>query len=114
ERYFSEKSPWYQSEVMQTLEVIAKAGIILEVNTKGYYNKVVADTYPSHWILGIARELGIPVQIGSDAHKPRHIIAGFEYAMDSLQKLGFRSTRIMWHGRWQDVPLEELALLPVG
>lgn len=114
DRYFSEDDKWYQEEVALTLETISRAGIILEINTKGYYNKITSDTYPSQWILAQAKDMNIPVHIGSDAHKPRHIIAGFDYAIDSLQKLGFRSTRILLNGHWQDMPLNEFALFPVS
>ena len=105
-RYFSESDIWYRQKVYQTLVDIAKAGCILEVNTKGYYRGEVMETYPSHWILEKAWELQIPVHLASDAHYPQDIRRGFEFAGQMLRQIGYQSTRILLDGQWQESRLE--------
>ena len=43
-----------------------------------YYKKEINTTYPGRWILDIAQELEIPVNLASDAHHPDNITKGFE------------------------------------
>ena len=104
-RYFSETDVWYRQKVYQTLVDIAKAGCILEVNTKGYYRGEVMETYPSRWILEKAWQLRIPVHLASDAHYPEDILGGFEFASQMLRQIGYKSTRILLDGQWQESPL---------
>lgn len=104
--YFTESDAWYREQVISTLEAIANAGCIMEVNTKGYYRKELNDLYPSVWILEIARELQIPVHLASDAHHPEDIIGGFTYGMGVLRHVGFNDTVMMQEGGWMRVPLK--------
>ena len=69
ERYFSERSPWYRSLVIETLETIKQKSMKMEVNTAGLTHPV-GQPYPSRWIIREAMERDIPVVLGSDAHKP--------------------------------------------
>lgn len=105
ERFFSEDENWYQEEVIKTLELMAGTSAILEVNTKSFYRKELEDTYPGKWALQIARELNIPVNLGSDAHHPDDITKGFDHAGRLLQEVGYTSTRIFLDGTWQEVEL---------
>lgn len=107
DRYFSEKSDWYRQEVMETLELVASTGVIMEINTKGFYRGEVDDTYPGRWVLAIARELNIPVHLSSDAHHPDDITKGFDHAGKVLQEIGYRTTRIFLDACWQDVALHK-------
>jgi histidinol-phosphatase (PHP family) len=110
DRYFCEQDSWYQEEVRLTLEAIAEAGVILEINTKGYYNEVTEDTYPGKWVLELAWELKIPVHLASDAHKPDHITSGFAFASNQLKQIGYKTQRVLLDGTWQDVPLKRSIL----
>lgn len=105
DRFFSENADWYRDEVVRTLETIAQAGVIMEVNTKSFYKKELDETYPGKWALGIAREMNIPVNIGSDAHHPDDITKGFDHAGRVLQEVGYKTTRIFLDGIWQEVEL---------
>lgn len=105
DRFFSEKESWYQQEVINTLEVIARSGTIMEVNTKSFYKKELDETYPGKWALEIARELNIPVNIGSDAHHPDDITKGFDHAGRVLQEVGYTHTAIFLDEMWQEVEL---------
>ena len=105
ELFFDENESWYKNEVIKTLETIARAKCVMEVNTRGLYKKVADETYPSLWVLHQARELGIAVQINSDAHVPNEITGQFEKAASVVLEAGYTSCRIFTQGQWADVPL---------
>lgn len=105
-RFFSEKESWYQKEVLDTLEVIASSGAIMEINTKGYYNQETEDTYPGRWVLEAAKDMKIPLHLSSDAHHPDNITKGFDYGAGMLRSIGITSTRIFLDGEWVDEKLE--------
>jgi histidinol-phosphatase (PHP family) len=102
---FSESDHWYQEEITHTLNVIANAGSIIEVNTRGIYQKKSVTTYPSPWILEMIRMRNIPITINSDAHHPKDLINQFNETAHLLYTLGFRKICILRDGSWQPVNL---------
>ncbi|MCB9234102.1 MAG: histidinol-phosphatase [Bacteroidia bacterium] len=104
---FHESDAWYREEVIKTLKSISNAGSIVEVNTRGLYKGVTLETYPSRWILETMFDMGIPVQINSDSHHPREIVAGFEHAARILKQIGYRQVRVLAQGKWQDLSFDE-------
>jgi len=108
-RYFRENAAWYQNAVHETLETIAAAGIIMEVNTKGFYKGEATEPYPSSWVLRAARELDIPVHLSSDAHDPEHITGGFVEMSRLLREVGYTETTLFLDDDWQPVPLPRTA-----
>lgn len=105
--YFSEESTWYKKEVEDTLDLIKTKGVIIEVNTRGYY-KGLTDIYPSPWILKEILDRKIPVQVNTDAHVPKEIDLGYAYAIQILQDIGFRSVRVLYDNEWQDISLQSM------
>lgn len=103
--YFNENEKWYRDEVEKTLEVIAEAGSILEVNTGGMSRKYINTTYPGPWILKIARHMNIPVALSSDAHSPEFINAYFNDAADMLKKTGYTEISILKNDVWTNTSL---------
>ncbi|MCX7040112.1 MAG: hypothetical protein NT005_13380 [Spirochaetes bacterium] len=61
--------------------------------------------YPSSRILQDARQLGIPVMVNADAHRPDHIDGHFTEAVALLRELGFRSQRQLTSRGWIDQAL---------
>ncbi len=59
------------------LDRVADAGMALEINTSGL-RRPVREIYPSPLLLEMARERGIPICFGSDAHAPDEV--GFQFA----------------------------------
>ena len=94
-RYFDENAVWYREEVIKTLEIIAKSGCILEVNTGGIARGYIDSAYPSAWIIKEAKRLGIPLIINSDAHSLKHLDSCFEETIPMLRELGFRKTALI-------------------
>jgi histidinol-phosphatase (PHP family) len=105
-KLFSEDASWYQSEVDKTLQVIKKAGAIIEVNTRGIYKKKTHETYPSARIVKKIFEKGIPVLLSSDAHQPVEIDSEFHPAATMLKQTGFRTLRILHNNTWKDVAFD--------
>lgn len=65
-------------------------GVALELNTAGW-RKPAQEAYPSLPILSKAREFGLSVCVGSDAHEPEDVGRDFEKAETFLRKAGFTS-----------------------
>jgi histidinol-phosphatase (PHP family) len=70
------------------LEAIQENNLVLDVNTAGL-RKGPKEIYPSREILTRAFALQIPLIMGSDAHKPNEIAAGFDVTTDLLREIGF-------------------------
>lgn len=98
---FDETEPWYVEEVEQTLQTIVKAGIIVEINTRGNYKRDL-DLYPSPWIITRMKELNIPICINSDSHRPEEITASFPLAYQAAKAAGYNEVRVLLGGQWQD------------
>ncbi len=103
--HFNEAESWYRDAMMETLELAARTGIIMEVNTRGMYKKLSHEPYPSAWILKEAHALGIPVMINSDSHHPREITGEFEAAAQLVLDAGYKTVRIFKDYSWQDKAL---------
>ena len=106
-KYFRESDAWYREEVLQTLDSVRKAQMIIEVNTRGIYQKKTDTTYPSPWVLKEILDRGIPVTLSSDAHHPDDLVNHFPEAAAELMKIGFKKIRILLNGRWTDVAFNE-------
>lgn len=92
--YWDEHDEWYKKEIYQTLDIIAEAGIIMEVNTRGIYRGEILDTYPSRWIVEAAHARGIPLQVNSDAHELDHVVGAFDQAYTMLREIGIPAVQI--------------------
>ena len=108
---FHENALWYQEAVEATLQLIAKRGLIVEVNTRGIYKKKTSETYPSQQILRRMKELHIPVMINSDAHHPREITECFEETAALLLEIGYEQCRVLLQDQWQAVSLTRQGLV---
>jgi histidinol-phosphatase (PHP family) len=104
--FFSESDPWYQQQMIETLNKIADSGAIVEINTRGIYQKKSHTTYPSPWVIELMRLRHIPVTINSDAHHPDDLINQFEETASLLYTLGYRKISILRDGSWQPVNLD--------
>jgi len=70
------------------LRAVAAAGMRLEVNTGGL-RKPVAATFPEPGLLAQAHGLGIPLVLGSDAHRPEHVGWEFGRAAELARAAGY-------------------------
>jgi histidinol-phosphatase (PHP family) len=107
EKFFSESDAWYQVEMKKTIESILQTGVIVEVNTRGLYQKKSLTTYPSPWVLQLLLEKNIPVTISSDAHHPDDLIKQFHETARLLNKTGFKKLTVLRNGTWQQFDFNE-------
>ncbi|THB75577.1 MAG: histidinol-phosphatase HisJ [Desulfobacteraceae bacterium] len=75
--FFDENDPDYIAAVQETLEVIKKQEMSMEINTGGF-NHPVGEQYPSRWIIREASQMGIPLVLSSDSHSPRTLRHNFD------------------------------------
>lgn len=85
---FNESDEWYRREVTKTLDCIAEAGCLLEVNTGGIARGRCNTYFPSPWILKLALARNIPLVLSSDCHVPQQITAEFSAAAIMLKSIG--------------------------
>ena len=100
---------WDPDEIMtdigDALDRIAATGVAMELNTSGVL-KTISEMNPFPGMLRQMCDRGIPVTLGSDAHRPDRVADGFESALQLLQQCGFESVSIFLDRKRQEVPIE--------
>ena len=76
------------NEIDRILSLMKKKGIVLEINTSGL-NHPVREIYPNQEILKECYIKGIPITIGSDAHRPEQVGQHFDKAFDLIVSAGY-------------------------
>lgn len=93
--------PWYDNLVHSYFSEIARRGYMVEINTKAYHD--LGTFYPNERYFTLLKDLGIRVQVNSDAHYPERINNGRPEAFEALKRIGYQSV-VEWHdGKWEDV-----------
>ncbi len=100
-KLFNEDDAWYQREIKKTIDLIGESDCIIEVNTRGIYQKKCNTTYPSPWVLEYIHKRNIPITLSSDAHHSEDLINEFDNAAIMLAKIGFKKLSILYEGRWK-------------
>ncbi len=90
------------------LDRLAAAGMAVEINTGGL-RKPVGEMYPEESLLVMARERGIPVCFGSDAHAPTEVGLGFDRAVALALHAGYTEYVRFEGRRRRSVPLPDPA-----
>ncbi|MDH6358330.1 histidinol-phosphatase [Parabacteroides sp. PF5-9] len=101
---FSFEADWYQEPFLACLDLIAQKGIMVEINTKNMTRK--QQSFPHVQYYSLLKELGIPVMVNSDCHFPDLVNDGRKEAFSLLKEAGFKTTRELIAGKWQDVKLD--------
>ena len=73
----------------EALLLIKKKDMVVEVNTSGKY-KPAGEAYPSTQLLVRCLSLGVPITLGSDAHRPAHVGRTLKDSVVELKEIGFR------------------------
>lgn len=100
---FSFDAGWYQEPFNECLHLIAEKGLMVEVNTKNLQKK--QQTYPHMAYLNRLEQLHIPVMVNSDCHYPDLVNDGRAEAFEILKQAGFKTTRELINGQWEDVAI---------
>src|SRR5665213_3563204 len=69
------------------IEAIAETGIAVELSTAGL-RKPVGEMYPAPAFLEMCVDVGAPIALSSDAHRPEDIGADYEQAIELLEQVG--------------------------
>jgi histidinol-phosphatase (PHP family) len=104
-RYFSTADAWYQDYILQTVDLIAANGCVVEVNTRGLYKKRSAEFYPSVFMLQALLQKQVAVTLSTDAHHPSEIGLQWKEAMDCLLSVGYRSISVLTACGWKEQPI---------
>jgi histidinol-phosphatase (PHP family) len=108
---FDESETWYREEIKETIDTIKRSGTIVEVNTRGLYQKKSDTPYPSPWILEILFQKKIPVTLSSDAHHPDDLVNQFPETAALLKKIGFKKLSVLSQGEWKALDFNETGIL---
>ncbi|HOA75001.1 MAG TPA: histidinol-phosphatase HisJ family protein [Phycisphaerae bacterium] len=84
----------YADRIDEILRTCLDAGLVPEVNTSTL-RQGLTETMPAGWIVRRYAELGgEAMSLGSDAHSPEHIAAGFETAASMLKENGIKQLAV--------------------
>lgn len=87
--FFDETEEWYKKELELTANAIAKAKVIVEINTGAIVRGSMNDVYPSATFLSMLKERNVPICINSDAHTIQNIDGAFERGVEAALKAGY-------------------------
>lgn len=104
-KFFSETDSWYKNELQATAKEIAKAGVVVEINTGGMSRGAIASPYPSLEFLKILKKLDVPILFSSDAHSSEHLVYGFDVAADLAKKAGYSERYYLTTTGWNKIAL---------
>lgn len=110
-KLYNETDTWYRQEMEKTLDVVVQHGTIVEVNTRGIYQKKSTTTYPSPWILTLIQQRGIPITLSSDAHHPDDLVNCFSETADLLRSTGFEHLHVLQEGAWKPKKFNEHGII---
>ena len=79
------------------MKTAAEADICVEVNLAGL-RAPIAEIYPAVPFLELCHRYRVPVTLGSDAHKPEQVGAGFDMAIKLLRSVGYSEVAV-FNGR---------------
>ena len=103
---FDFHAAWYQKPLEDYLDLIAQKGLIVEINTKNMIHK--KQTFPRLETLKALYLRHIPVMVNSDCHFPDLVNDGREETLAILKETGFKTTRELVKGVWQDVTIDKI------
>lgn len=80
----------FRESVDAILHLIKEKNLVMEVNTGGIDKAWNREPYPSLFYLERAKELGVEITLGSDAHAPQEVGRYFEEVLQRISALGWR------------------------
>lgn len=92
------------AEIERTLDCIADCGVAVEINGSGL--RKAGRLFPSHDIVAGLVRRGVPITIGSDAHRPSEVGRGYPEGAQLLRQLGRHRAAVYRRRRlhWVDLP----------
>lgn len=100
-RFFDETAPWYRRELETTLDAVAEAGKIVEVNTGAISRGAMDDLYPSAEALAGLADRGVRIALNSDAHSAQDLTSAYDRAARALKNAGVRELWYLGDKGWE-------------
>ena len=94
---------FFDTTIEACLDLVQEKELMVEVNTKNWTKK--KELYPRVEYLSRMRKMNIPVMVNSDCHYPDLVNDGRKEVFELLKQAGFKSTRELVKGKWQDIAL---------
>lgn len=101
--YCAERTEEFFSSYREIFGIMKERGIALEVNVAGLWNPV-KEIYPSSDLMRLAREAGLSVTYGSDAHAPSMIGRNYAEALQWAKEAGFDGFSVFVAGEEKRLP----------
>ena len=76
------------------LKEISKTGVVLELNTNGWY-KPVGELYPEPMLINLLFEHNIPITLSSDAHQADQVGRDVNKALEIAKKAGYNKIAVL-------------------
>lgn len=93
--------------IWEAMKAIKQSDLCIEINTSGL-RKPEAETYPGEKVLTIAKEMKIPLTLGSDAHKPADVGRDFDKAIALVEDYGNGRLSVFDKRRRREVNISRL------
>lgn len=74
---------------------LKEAGVVLELSSAGL-RKPVGEPYPADVLLTMCARAQVPVTLGSDAHRPEDVGAGFDRLVSMARRCGYRELAVFY------------------
>ncbi|MDR2069873.1 MAG: histidinol-phosphatase [Treponema sp.] len=108
EKWFSRTSEAYRRTERSLAALMARSGIVAEVNTGGINRGRTTETYPSREILTLLREGHVPAVITADAHRAPDLSGHYGTACRTLLEAGYTHAVLFeGKGKWAEEKLGE-------
>jgi len=99
---FNEDSVWYKKRIEKLLNTLSKSKTVIEMNTGGKYRGYSEEYYPSRWILEEICSRKLPITINRDAHDIKSLNYDYEYSIEYLKDIGFKSMVYLKNNGWNE------------
>jgi histidinol-phosphatase (PHP family) len=86
----------------ETASAFAESGVAVEVNTSGL-KKPCKEIYPSRRFLEFCFDCGVPVALGSDAHRPEDM--GVDEGIELVREVGYNRIATFSNRNLKEIPL---------
>lgn len=92
--YFDENSDWYLAELDNLFETVKQSGVIVELNTRGFYKNLTTDFYPCDYFLKKCIANDVPIIVNSDTHHTSELTLGIKEAVKMLSEIGCKNLTV--------------------
>lgn len=101
-KFFDETASWYRRELKETVNSIAKAGKIVELNTGAIARKAMDAIYPSDELLALLRKADVPVTLDSDSHSTADLTCAYDRARSAAARAGYTAFMYLDDEGWSE------------